>query len=214
MLLFCNFFFLFFSSLFFFRFSSLLAPASFFRLFSAFLGLSRPFAPSSFLGKVGTFQSEFLPIFYPRHGNVFGGAKANVISITRGFAHTNTSPQHFQANIFTMPSSQFTPTFSHRDACLLFFHLLQHHWTPHLLPADFMTVAFVTGFAFSNLFCAFIGFTFFETSLGYPQYLSGGLGRLLFSQCKIRNRNSFRRNFFRLPPVPFRWAWAPPFLTV
>ena len=131
---FVTFFFFFFLRFFFFRFSSLLAPASFFRPFSAFLGLSRPFAPSSFLGKVGTFQSEFLPIFYPRHGNVFGGAKANVISITRGFAHTNTSPQHFQANIFTMPSSQFTPTFSHRDACLLFFHLLQHHWTPHLLP--------------------------------------------------------------------------------
>ena len=99
------------------------------------IALSRPFAPSSFLGKVGTFQSEFLPIFYPRHGNVFGGAKANVISITRGLAHTNTSLQHLQANIFTMPSSKFTPTFSHRDACLLFFHLLQHHWTPHLLPA-------------------------------------------------------------------------------
>ena len=124
-------FFLFFRR-FFFRFSSLLAPTS----FPSFAPASLPrFAPTSFLGKVGTFQSEFLPIFYPRHGNVFGGAKANVISITRGLAHTNTSLQHLQANVFTMPSSKFTPTFSHRDACLLFFHLLQHHWTPHLLPA-------------------------------------------------------------------------------
>ena len=113
-------------SLFFFRFSSLLAPTS----FPSFAPASLPsFAPTSFLGKLG--QSELLPIFYPRHGNVFGGAKANVIFITRGVAHTNTSPQHFQANIFTMPSSYFTPTFSHRDTCLLFFHLLQHHWTPH-----------------------------------------------------------------------------------
>ena len=161
--------FYFFSSLFFFRFSSLLAPASFFRLFSAFLGLSRPFAPSSFLGKVGTFQSEFLPIFYPRHGNVFGGAKANVIFVTRGVAYTNTSLQHCQANIFTMPSSYFTPTFSHRDACLLFLHLLQHHWTPHLLPAP---------------------------------------------RACPHNLHNPPHNFFRLPPVPFRWAWAPPFLTV
>ena len=129
------FFYFFFFAFFFFAFRRFWPRPRFFRPFSANLGLSRPFAPSSFLGKVGTFQSEFLPIFYPRHGNVFGGAKANVISITRGLAHTNTSLQHLQANIFTMPSSYFTPTFSHRDACLLFFHLLQHHWTPHLLPA-------------------------------------------------------------------------------
>ena len=157
----------------------------FFGLFSAFLGLSRPFAPSSFLGKVGTFQSEFLPIFYPRHGNVFGGGKANVISITRGFAHTNTSPQHFQANIFTMPSSQFTPTFSHRDACLLFFHLLQHHWTPHLLPAP----RACPHSCLRNWLCFF---------------------KLILCLHWLH----LYRNFFRLPPVPFRWAWAPPFLTV
>ena len=118
MLLFCNFFFsFFFFAFFFFAFRRFWPRPRFFGLFSAFLGLSRPFAPSSFLGKVGTFQSEFLPIFYPRHGNVFGGAKANVISITRGFAHTNTSPQHFQANIFK-------PTFSQ---CLLLSSLQHFH---------------------------------------------------------------------------------------
>ena len=118
-LLFWNFFFLLFFSLFIFcRFSSLLA-------FSAFLGFSRPFSAFlglfSFLGKVGTFQSELLPIFHPRHGNVFGGANANVIFITRGVAYTNTSLQHFQANIFTMPSSDFTPTFSSQHFHNAFF---------------------------------------------------------------------------------------------
>ena len=108
----------FFRFFFFFRFSSLLA-------FSAFLGFSRPFSAFlgllSFLGKVGTFQSELLPIFHPRHGNVFGGRKKNVIFVTRGVAYTNTSLQHFQANIFTMPSSDFTPTFSSQHFHNAFF---------------------------------------------------------------------------------------------
>ena len=114
---------LFFSS--FFRFFFFFAFRRFwpFRLFSAFLGLSRPFSASSrFWAKWEPFRASSSQ-FFTRDMVTFSGAEkrmwfslleelltptlhSNIFKPTFSQCLLLISPQHFQANIFTMPSSQ------------------------------------------------------------------------------------------------------------